>query len=349
MNARILLSIGCAAAVFPNMAFASKPPVKVEVIVDGDEEDFFDQKPPAPDGVRGRAQEAFDELEATEGVKVKTQRKKTSDGATQVVNVIVQGAGRTSQAQSAPADPAPADPPTSAAKAPPVPAVPLPPAAQVNGAPPPPDCDCEEPPRRRSWWRRVPSHVQKGDLLVSTGGGWGSAGGLFGVRVEHMTSQRWGLFLRFAGTGLEQDEIRGDAEQSNFLTRAEWGVPAVDPAQIENAFGYIGDFGAAWHWFPNGRFDFFPTFGVSHFGYDLDLRSAPSVKGGSVLVRAGFGFNYHWRRLFAGFDFAWYPYEIARYELVQNEDGDREAQSVDVEDRFNGRRFISTAHIGLRF
>ncbi|MEO1336010.1 MAG: hypothetical protein AAFV29_10215, partial [Myxococcota bacterium] len=115
MNARILLSIGCAAAVFPNMAFASKPPVKVEVIVDGDEEDFFDEKPHASpkDGVRGRAQEMFDDLEAAEGVKVKTKRKKSSDGATQVVNVIVQGAGGASKADAPTAPPAPPAPPNS--------------------------------------------------------------------------------------------------------------------------------------------------------------------------------------------------------------------------------------------
>ncbi|MEO1337317.1 MAG: hypothetical protein AAFV29_16865, partial [Myxococcota bacterium] len=229
------------------------------------------------------------------------------------------------------------------------PPAPMPPMMQV-GAPPPPDCDCDEPRRSGGWWRRASNHVEKGDLLVSMGGGWGTAGGLFGVRLEHMTSQRWGLFLRFAGSGLQKDELTGGEDnRPNFLTRAEWGVPMVDPSEIDNAVGYIADVGTAWHWFPNSRFDFFPTIGVSHFGYGLDLKSGPSLRGGSVLMRAGFGFNYHWRRLFAGFDFAWYPYEIVRYELQQNEDGDREPQSVEVDDRFNGKRFISTAHIGLRF
>ena len=57
--------------VLPVPAFAQKPPAKVEIIVEDDEqEDFFDEKPNSEEDVRKRADGLVEEIETQEGVKI---------------------------------------------------------------------------------------------------------------------------------------------------------------------------------------------------------------------------------------------------------------------------------------
>ena len=357
MNARFLFPLICAAVALTAPAFAKKPPVTVEVIVEGeDDEDFFDEdrskaaKPGSKDkSVRGRSDKLFEELEEKEGVRVRTRRgqadaKADGSSSTQVVNVIVQGAG----AQSTQKEPPPASEatPAPASESPVI-------SAGPGGAPPAPtaaeeDCDCgvvgETP---VNWWDR-PKFARRGDVLLSMSGGWSSAGGMLGLRLEGMATDRIGLQLRFVGTGFNRSDLNDD-DQKVFLSSPEWGVGEIDQASVTRGFGHITDLALALHLFKHARFDLYPTIGISHFGYDIDLKSGPSRQGGSGLVRLGIGFNYHWRRMFAGFDFGWYPYEFVRYELVEDADGDRNAETIDVEDRFNSRRYVSSVHFGFKF
>ena len=381
MNARSILTLACAAAVFPATAFAQKPPAKVEIIIEDDqEEDFFDDEDPKSKKVRERADGLQEEIETQEGVKIRTTRKKSRKGgendnsATQVVNVIVQGSNQKQkaepqatqapaaaavqqQSQATPAPVAPAPAPTAPAPVPsaPAPAVP-PPTANATSQPPPApdDCNCtvkeirrKRRRKRRAYWK-VPSHVRRGNVLLSMQGGWSSAGGLIGGKIEGMASNSTGIQLRFQATGFDRDEHFREGFD-NFLGNEEWGVPQVDPSQVERGFAHITDLNFAWHLFNRSRFDLHPTFGVAHFGYHVDLRRQASLQGGSVLLRFGLGLNWHWRRLFAGVDLGWYPYEVLRYEVVEQRDGDRDARDVEIDDRWDSRRLITSGHIGFRF
>ena len=372
MNARCIFSLACAAVVFPAPVFAQKPPVKVEVIVeDDDEEDFFDEKPASSedaDGVRDRAEGLQEEIETAEGVKIKTTRRRTKskgendNSATQVVNVIVSGSTqkqkadpKTTQAPAAAAVQQQSTTGESAPAAPKPPVAPAPKANATNTPPPAPnDCNCTVKERRRrrrkrrAYWR-VPSHVQRGDVMLSTQGAWGSAGGFFGLKLEGMAGRVVGIQLRFQATGYDQDDYYRKDGPDNFLTNAEWGLPELNARDVRRAFGHLTDLNFAFHFFNKSRFDLHPTLGISHFGYDVDLREGPNLTGGSLYLKAGLGLNWHWRRLFIGVDVSWYPYEILRYALVPDEDGDREAEDVEVDDNFDERRIVTSAHVGFRF
>ncbi len=354
MNARILITLACSGAVLPTAAVASPPPVKVEVIVDGDDEgDFFDESTESGRSARSKTGAAsdrsagmFEELDGQEsGVRVRTVKPpKSTDGAnentsTQVVNVIVQGRDEKNTAPAAePEKPAPAPEAAAVAEAPAAPAV-----------MPADDCNCSvEADGRLGWWWGVPNHIQEGDVLLSVSGGWGSAGGMGGLRLEGLLTSRVGLQLNLRGTGFSQQEVQ-DEDDRTVLSGDEWGLGDIDPNSVNHGFAHMVDLGFSWHMFRKSRLDVFPSLGVGHFGYNIDLRDAPNAQGGSVLLKVGIGFNYHWRRFFFGFDFSWYPYEMLRYQIVEDEEGDRGAESVDVEDRFNEKRFISSAFVGLRF
>ena len=347
MNARLVLQLAALVVLCPTPALASKPPVHVEVIVDGDEEeDFFDEAPPARGKkrspanvktVRGRAQDAFDELD---GVRVRTQKGTSQDGEntnTQVVNVVIQGNNPRAEAEAAPAAQKPAV------------AVSVPPAAQATATSE--DCDCEEPiPPKISWWRRTPRYADKGDVLLSMGGAWSSAGGMFGAHFEGLPNRHLGVFVKLHVTGFEQgDLLDEDGRFTNFLTNGNWGIQNIDPADISRGFAHITDLGIAWHIFGQEQFEINPTVAISHFGYDIDMQSGDPLRGGSVLLRVGLAANYYWRRFFVGFDVGWYPVELVRYELLEDQDGEWEPNSLDIDDRFNEGRFISSAHIGLKF
>ena len=374
MKARSILLLACAAVVLPAAVFAQKPPVKVEIIVEGDDEDedFFREEKSDKEGVRKRADGVFDELETEDGVKVRTIRKRSKSGAdndnsaTQVVNVIVSGSNQKQKTEPKTDSKAenkttiPAVPAAPAAPVAPAPAAPV--AASgpaTTQAPPAPDCNCEQPikvkrrrkRRRRGRYWRVPSHVQRGDVMLAPTGGWGTAGGLIGLKLEGMASRSVGIQFRFQLTGFDSYDIREEGRDlNNFLTNEEWGVPQLDLGNVRRGFAHVTDLALAWHWFRKSRFDFHPTIGVSHFGYDVDLREGPSVQGGSAFLRLGLGLNWHWRRVFFGVDVGWYPYELIRYELRPDDDGDgRSAETVEVDDRYNSKRVISSAHVGFRF
>ena len=333
MNARIFLSLTCAAAVLPAPAFAQKPPVKVEVVVDGEGEDFFEDDKASSSqnsvrSVRDRSDDMFNEIDGGNGVRVRTgpAKAETEDGnkSTQVVNVIVQGQKQQS-ANTAPT---------------------------TNQAPPAPDanCNCVVKRRRRgAWWRR-PSHVQRGNVMLSASGAFSNAGGFGGLRFEGMPSSQLGIQLKVHLSGFDDEDLNDRDSDIPILSNGEdWGIGGLDNRLVEGGFMHLTDLGIAWHIFNKSRFDLHPTLAISHFGYSIDVKNGPALQGGSALVRLGMGLNWHWGRIFSGFDFGWYPLELVRYELVENDAGDREGRSIDINDRFNEKRYTASAHVGIRF
>lgn len=357
MNARFIFSLAGAAALISVPAYAAKPPVKVEVIVDGDEdEDFFDEPqsatPADPDeaktAVRENADDAFEQLEGKKPVRVRKGRKtsvevpagEAAGGNQQVVNVIVQG----KEQQTGQRTPVTGPPST---QAPPVTGPP----STLQAPPAPDNCNCKVGRRhrrpRRRWWN-VPNHIERGDVLFSVGGGWSTAGGLFGLQLEGMPTRGLGVHLKFHATGFDGESARDGG--SNFLGET-WGVGDIDDKLLQGGFAHLVDVGIGWHIFRGSRFDLHPTLSISHFGYSVDLRSLPEQRGGSAFVRFGLGLNYFWRRLFVGVDVGWYPIELVRYEVRQspNDPEDDELRTRDIDDYFDERRIVGKAHVGIRF
>ena len=51
----------------------------------------------------------------------------------------------------------------------------------------------------------------------------------------------------------------------------------------------------------------------------------------------------------SGIDAGWYPVELFRYSLIRGTGRDDEADLEPVNNRWDGRRVMASAHLGFRF
>jgi hypothetical protein len=357
------------AAVFslPAASFAA-PPVDVE-IADEEAKDFFSEpevEEEEEEGVRKNADDAFEELEATEkGAKIK--RKKRSRSASDesddnsninqnVVNVMVVTGDKDTKAEAKAENKAEVK-----AEQPPAP-------VQVLETPVQPPVQKDSKPLAqvdssrfyghntwKSWWEKEPG-IGGGDVLFfGTSGGYG--GGLYlGLGFEGMFSDWGGIRLTVNGAGFNQHEGRTHRGQDQvfYTNNGDWdfflGGKTVAPrpanGSVGAAFMHLEDLSLTLHFGGDSGLDLYPSIGVSHFGYHLDTNEQDWT-GGSVFLRAGAGLQYIYKRFFIGVDVGWYPVELGRYGVVHNEHGDDEFHERAVDDPFDSRRVTFSGHMGL--
>ncbi len=384
MTIRTALVTSCLALICGSATFAQAgPPVKVEVVVD-DDEDFFTQKKPAPksktDEVRQHADEMFDDLSREEA--------KHKNDNTQVVNVVVvDGKKEQTQVETPPVVAAPATPET-----PVVPDAPLTRAERRLAR-------LRERQERRleklrlrqeklrlrneelsmredlrcqtsehlSWWNR-PSHAERGDVLVHGIGSFNGQGVFGGFGAEFMASDMMGIRTGVMFQGLNHDDSPHRSGPNFNLDRGGvWAnTNSVDYRNLEAGHAHLIDASLALHVIPRSRFDIFPTVGFGYMGYDLKYADGVE-KGGAGYLRLGAGFNIVIKRLYAGMDFGWYPVEVFHHgtsaspaqsarALIPGKDPPQSREPVAGSDegdegpsRFNAKRMTLTAHVGFRF
>jgi hypothetical protein len=312
------------------------PPVKVEVLVD-DEDDFFEAKKKAPksrtDEVREHADEMFDELEREEA---KHQNRNNN-----VVNVVVVDGDKKETEVEAPSTPDTPDVPSVVV----VPDRKLTRAekralkhqeriARLN----------EKAERRRQklelrqerlrlrqeelqlradircerqanvgWWNR-PSWAEAGDLMVHGIGSFNGQGPYGGVGLEYLFTDRLGLRGQYQFMGLRHDDSpHGTGPNLNVTHGGVWANPNdVNYAQLERGRIHLTDLSLAVHTIARSRFDLYPTAGISYMNYGLDYGDHQE-KGGAGYLRLGAGFNVVIKRFYAGLEFGWYPLQLFRH------------------------------------
>lgn len=325
-------------------AGAEPPPVEVQVVVDGEPDDFF--KRPST------------KTSSAPKVSVSAGSPKTSDQvSTQVVNVVVGGGSAKAGAADPEAELA-ADMDEARARI-----------QASRGAKPdavaqdqaePPSTAERGPPEESPWrgpmafwkrnWERAPG-LAKGDVLLRVLGGKSAAGGFGGIGLEYMATERIGLTVSGFWEGLsgEQSFEGGGWKGWDFARGDRWANPAgLSQGQLERGGAYMVEVGATAHLLAWRHFDLYGGLGVSHFGYLFDQREGRQL-GGGVYGRVGVGFNWFWRAAFVGLDAGWYPVEAFRYEVRRQEDGSDLVAFEQRKDPFDPRRFVMSGHVGMRF
>lgn len=223
------------------------------------------------------------------------------------------------------------------------------PSAMPQLRPPTPVAESQAGCRSRcSWWQR-PSHVSEGDLMLSVVGGGFAGGGYGGLGIEGMASDQIGIRLMVRGAAFDGEDVGdGSGNNWNFFEAGRWGITEdITSENLIDGFAHLVDLDVTFHLFRRTRFDLYTSLGLSHFGYSLALDKY-TLRGGSGFSKLGGGLNFHWRRFFAGADFGWYPYELIRYEIFRNEDGDYEADTLGIEDRYEPSRYTAVLRFGIR-
>ena len=197
---------------------------------------------------------------------------------------------------------------------------------------------------RSSRWYNRRNYVAQGDFMVQVQGGLHDGGGFFGMGIEGMLADE--VSVRFGGylNRFDGDDLIGGGANWDFFDSPHWGTGGVNRNTLERGMGHLLDLSLAFHPLRKSRLDLSPSIGLSHFGYDLRYPTFRN-RGGSGLMRLGLAANYHFRWLYVGMDFGWYPVELFRYRI--EDDGD--ARGVEIERRLDPRRFTMTAQLGVRF
>ena len=335
-------------------AHAEKPPVEVEIIVDGDQ-DFFGAKKKKGDTEK-RSDELFKELEKEERVRAKSSGGDNVNTNTQVVKVIVIGGEQKTEAEATPK----VDTRASAKSVPPPP----PPTPRVAPPPPPPRRMARrhrrpraerraapEAPRRRSWWSRDP-RPGAGDFMLSLAASTWERGGMGGLGGEILITDVLGLRVEGYVAGFDRDDLE-DSEDHEFLSDA-WAREGRDLSSVQG--GTVHRLGAqvAFHIIPGKAFDLAPAIGVTHFGYALDTGKKEAEVGGAGFLTASLGAAYHIKRIFFGVDLGWHPYRMFSYSDSPRVAGDTlidegKADSTPTSDPFDPTRFTFTGKVGMRF
>lgn len=346
-------------------AHADKPPVEVEIIVDGDD-DFFGNKkktkepPESKSDTERNADEMFEELEKTERVRVKRAEGEGSNvnTNTQVVKVLVIG-GKSASESQAEANPRVETKTTARATAQPPP-VPAPPAV----APPPRRTDRRqrardqraEAPRERRWWHRDP-RPGAGDFMLFLGGSTWERGAMLGLGGELLVTDVLGLRVEGWLDAFDRETIRDTEDRKGLFLSDDWardgrGLGDVDTGVVHRLTAQV-----AFHIIPGKAFDLAPSIGVSHFGYVLDSIDDDTEVGGAGFLSAGLSAAYHIKRIFIGIDVGWHPYRLFAYsdtpratdDTIINEDEATDDGERVVEEPFDAARFTFTGHVGVRF
>jgi len=339
--ARWILLAACLGASLS--ASAESPPVEVQVLVDGAEDDFF--------------KKAGTRTSSAPKVSVAAGSPRTSDQvSTQVVNVVVGGPSAKASAADPEAELA-ADMDEAHARIK---------AARGQKAAPVAEDAAEAAPSAEAcgedelfhgpmafWkrnWDRAPG-LAKGDFLLRVLGGKSPAGGYGGLGLEYMVTEHIGLTVSgfWEGLSSEQSFERSGWKGWDFARGDRWANPSsLSGSQLERGGAYMVEVGATTHLRAWRHFDLYAGIGVSHFGYLFDQREGRQL-GGGVYGRLGLGFNWFWRAAFVGLDAGWYPVEAFRYEVRRQEDGSDVVAFEQRKDPFDPRRFVMSGHVGLRF
>lgn len=204
------------------------------------------------------------------------------------------------------------------------------------------------------WWDRAPA-IADGDVLVFyTLGGYG--GGLYqGVGFEGLFADWGGLRLAgyadyyepYDGELGEHHDLFKTADDFDFFLGGRSVAPrSIAVGDIRRAFLHMEELSMTVHLGSRHAFDIYPSLGISHFGYYV--RSDQTERGGAGYVHAGLGFNWIYKRFFAGLDLGWYPIEMFRYSVERTaRGGELELVSRNVGDPFDARRFTISGHAGL--
>lgn len=326
---------------------AAAPPVKVEVVIDEeDQEDFFVEEASTPktkvQQIKEHADALFDELEQEEiahGKRAPIAGKDGQQKSNQVVNVIVMGEKQKAGTPDTPAVPDTPDRPLTKrelrllerkqrleerrkiremkrkAKLERIRAKLAYKREKLKIKRE--KLALKEEHRamkleHRGWWNR-PSWASQGDLLIHGQAGLNGLGVFGGVGAEYMASNVFGL--RFGATFAHVDGgDAGDDAGPNF-DFSEGGVWAnqqgVDDS-LESGRAQLIDTSLAFHVIPQSRFDIYPSVGFGYMGYQFDYDDHRE-KGGAGYLRVGAGFNIVIKRFYGGLDFGWYPYELFRH------------------------------------
>ncbi|MCK6552698.1 hypothetical protein L6R52_43145 [Myxococcota bacterium] len=210
-----------------------------------------------------------------------------------------------------------------------------------------------------SWWEREES-IREGDLVVGYRlGGWGG-GAYHGLSIEGVFSDWGGLALTVHGAfqhdmdrgdGWHRDRWEGRSDRLDFFLGGETVGPTLaDGETLDYAVLHMEDLVLNWRWGDGRGFDFTPSFGVGHFGYDVKTGAGDVMRGGSGFLRVGFQLSYVHKRFLAGLDMGWYPRELFRYTLEQRgPHGHLDVVEQEIGDRTDWRRMTSSLFVGATF
>lgn len=338
-------------ALIPALAGAQTPPVDVQVVAGDDEEDFFE------DAKAPKASEPEEEKTAAPSVKVQKRGDDGSNVNTNVVNVVIGGQQQSQKAEatnqeaevesleqdlSVARERVEARRPAKAEAAAPKDESPGPAHASPDGS--------------HSWWRswnKAPG-VRQGDVLLSALGGRSATGGYWGAALELMIDDHFGLrgkgFFDLVGghRGFSHREGGG----WRFTDGGRWaGLTSDAFGGVDRGVVHMLEAQLSYHFRPQKRFDPYATLGASHFGWWLGRGGGDDIGGGAYL-RAGAGFNWFWRSLFAGAEVGWYPVELFRYSVERGAGSSGRDAVVHISESpsaFDGKRATFSAHVGLRF
>lgn len=321
----------------PSVAWAAAPPVEVEVVVDGDDDDFF-QAPAKKGAVKAAADRAQDELASEERARASAPAEGANVNTnTQVVKVVVVGGEQKAEAKAAPVvaevEPVAAPPPATPVPPPPAPG---PPAGGAR--------------TERDWWD-ADSFVKEHEFLIAGLGGGHAGGGFAGLTGEGLATDQLGLRLSGLATGFTGDMVGVGRFSGNFdvLKGGVWANQRpISRTNLQEGLAYLFDGSLVFHVIPRSMIDPYFTAGLALYGYEMHFDDRTD-RGGAGYTRLGAGCNVHFSRFFAGLDFGWYPVELFRYTLVDRGREDFDLQEAKIDDRFVAERYVASIHAGLRF
>ncbi|NJK88774.1 MAG: hypothetical protein HC923_04830 [Myxococcales bacterium] len=296
----------------------SSPPVEVEVVIDGEEDDFFSSDGDGTSNEKGTST---------------TKTASSVNTQTQVVNITIRGSevetNRPAAKEAAP----------SSGQAAATPA----PQATPEPAPSSDAVVSETIERDRGWW--YIGNPKGGQVLLTLHGGAFKGLGIEGYLNDVVALH---LDLGFDGVFPDRDE---DRAPTDLVEHGNFALPDIQLGQLNDGFLYMVDAGPRFHLTPRSEWDLYVGLGASWFGYRLDAVDQPTVFGGSAFGRVSSGLRWHWHRLSLGFDFAWYPVEIGRFQSERDANGDDDLRSIEISssERYRADRYAGSFRIGLRF
>ena len=164
----------------------------------------------------------------------------------------------------------------------------------------------------RGWWNR-PSWAEGGDFLLHGVLGFNGQGAFGGIGGEFFATDVLGIRAQAQFMRLGHDDDPGfTGPNFNVNHGGVWAnANDVDYRNLRSGHTHLLDAMLAVHVIPESRFDLFPTVGFSYMGYGFNYGDEDrNEKGGAGYLRVGAGFNIVVKRFYAGLDFGWYPVEI---------------------------------------
>jgi hypothetical protein len=119
---------------------------------------------------------------------------------------------------------------------------------------------------------------------------------------------------------------------------------------LHSAFTHLEDLALTFHFGHSTHgFDLEPSIGLAHFGYDFKTDGGEE-KGGAGFMKLAIGANWFYKRFFLGAEAGWYPLEIFKYGVQQQQFAARnDVVWEEIGQPWDWHRFRFTGHVGMNF